>query len=107
MSIAGDWLVFLTGCAGGLIAEILHWWNLRTADRLPEYSRSFFYWAITLAMVLVGGFVCWLQFGGNAEPMTALQIGLAAPIVLQKIVAGTQPVGARGAGASVRDFFRW
>jgi hypothetical protein len=107
MTLNTDMSVFLTGCAGGAIAEVLHWWNLRMAEQLPAYKSSPFYWAISAAMILVGGFLCWIQFGSSADALVAVQVGLGAPIVLQKLVAGTQPSGARGSTASIRDFFKW
>lgn len=34
MIIEGGMTIFATGCAGGVLAELLHWWNLRDAPRL-------------------------------------------------------------------------
>jgi hypothetical protein len=107
MTLSGDLHVFLAGCSGGAIAEVLHWWNLRTAKKLPTYVYSAFYWSISIAMIAVGGFLCWIQFGASAEALVAVQVGLGAPIVLQKVVTGGKASGARGSGASITDFFRW
>jgi hypothetical protein len=107
MTLSSDIGVFLAGCSGGIIAEVLHWWNLRTAEKLPVYAYSPFYWGISFAMIIIGGFFCWIQFGSSADALVAVQVGLGAPIVLQKLITGAQASGARGSEASIRDFFRW
>jgi hypothetical protein len=109
MVVTGDLKVFLLGCFGGAMAEVLHWFNLRTSDKLPLYVHSAFYWTVTVVMAMIGGALCWIQFGGRVEALTAVQVGLAAPIVLQKLVSATEPKGARALGGlpTLRDFFRW
>jgi hypothetical protein len=107
MTLTSDLGVFLAGCSGGAIAEALHWWNLRTAEKLPAYASSPFYWGISLVMIIIGGFFCWIQFGANADASVAVQVGLGAPIVLQKLLTGAQASGARGSITSIVDFFRW
>jgi hypothetical protein len=39
MIIVGSYATFGTGCAGGVIAELFHWWNLRESPQLPAYSK--------------------------------------------------------------------
>jgi len=107
MTVTGGSQVFLTGCVGGVITELLQWWNLRKSDKLPKYVRSAFYWSVTVGMVMLGGLLCWAQSGAQVDVLTGIEIGLAAPLTLQKLVAGTGPRGAKGDGLSVRDFFRW
>jgi hypothetical protein len=107
VTLGSDLGVFLFGCSGGVIAEALHWWNLRTAEKLPKYVRSPFYWGISVVMMLIGGFLAWIQFGSSGDAFVVLQIGMGAPIVLQKLVSGAKPRGARGADKSITDFFSW
>jgi len=109
MTVTGDLSIFFAGALGGALTELLHWWNLRTSDNLPAYAKSVRYWLLTGFMVAVGGLMSWVQLGREAEAMVAVQIGVAAPLVLQKLVTSLpQAEGARGAiGASLRDFFRW
>ncbi len=106
MVISGDLAVMGTGLAGGAANELLHWWSLRESENLPTYARSPFYWCISVLMIVLGGVLAWLQLGKSAEALVAFQIGLAAPMLLQKL-AKTAPAagGAMGAPpASTRDF---
>ncbi|WP_192363887.1 hypothetical protein [Mesorhizobium mediterraneum] len=112
MVVDGVWAVFGIGCAGGVLAEVLHWWNLREAEQLPTYRKSLLYWGITLAMVIAGGFITWLYFGGRAEGIVALHVGISTPLILQKLVTSVpQPPGSKNVivkpAPSIRDFFTW
>lgn len=112
MVIDGGWAIFGVGCAGGVLAELLHWWGLRQADKLPYYASSIFYWAITVAMVMAGGFIAWLYFGNSAEGIVALHVGISTPLILQKLVttipekAGAKNIVLKPA-PSLRGFFTW
>jgi hypothetical protein len=112
MTIESSYAVFGIGCAGGLLAELLHWWNLRESPQLPAYIKSLFYWAITLAMILAGGFVAWIYFGARAEAIIALHIGISTPLILQKFVTsipdtkGSKNILATPA-PTLRRFFTW
>lgn len=116
MEIQGARLIFLVGCCGGALGELLHWWSLRTAPEWPEYARSVKYWALTAAMILAGGGLCSISFPSKAPILGVLQIGLSTPLILQKLattladtVSGrpTRLLAARRARASVLTFFRW
>lgn len=112
MVLEGGLLVFGIGCAGGVIAELLHWWNLREAPQFPDYGSSPLYWIITIAMIVAGGFVAWLYFGERAEAIIALHVGISTPLILQKLVTSVPQIqGGRNTivapGASVRSFFTW
>lgn len=90
-------VVLWAGLAGGVSNEVLHWWGLRFDENLPHYARKFFYWFITLVMVIVGGVVAQIQLGSGGEPFIAFQIGLLAPMLLKKIAGSTEtPTGAMG-----------
>ena len=45
---------FATSTASA-VAELVHWYGLRTNPRFPEYWSSVQYWIITIAMILVAG----------------------------------------------------
>jgi hypothetical protein len=112
MTIEGAYAIFGTGCAGGLFAELLHWWNLRESPQLPAYSKSAFYWSVTVAMILAGGFVAWIYFGERAEAIIALHIGVSTPLILQKLVTSVPEMkGSKNIvvapAPSVRRFFTW
>ena len=106
MVITGDSAVFGIGLAGGAANELLHWWSLRESENLPTYARRPFYWCISGLMIVLGGGFAWLQLGATAEALVAFQIGLTAPMLLQKLAkAAPGPAGAMGPpAASVRDF---
>ncbi|HET7436865.1 MAG TPA: hypothetical protein VFN10_19305 [Thermoanaerobaculia bacterium] len=106
MVINGDLAVFGVGVAGGAANELLHWWSLRESANLPAYARKPFYWCVSVAMVVLGGGLAWLQLGATAEALLAFQIGLAAPMLLQKLAkAAPAPKGGMGgAQPSTRDF---
>jgi hypothetical protein len=112
MTIDGDLSVFAVGCAGGALAELLHWWNLREAVQLPAYARSPLYWGLTLLMVLAGGFIAWIYFGAHAEAIIAVHVGLSTPLILQKLVTSLPAdKGAKNIvtlpAPSIRTFFTW
>jgi hypothetical protein len=108
MALESDIGVFAVGIAGGAANELLHWWGLRESPHLPHYARSVFYWLVTLAMMLLGGALAWFQLGSQSDPLLAFQIGLAAPMLLEKMCKVVpQRAGAMGGGpstGSLRDF---
>lgn len=105
MILSSGLTVFGVGLAGGIATEILHWWNLRENPNLPEYAKRPFYWLVTLAMIVLGGGLAWLQLGENADALITFQIGLAAPMLLEKLIKSVpERPGAMGTQASVRDF---
>jgi len=112
MIIEGGNAVFGIGCAGGLLAELLHWWNLRESPQLPGYINSAFYWLITFGMIFAGGFVAWIYFGEKADAIVAVHVGISTPLILQKLV--TSVPGTKGSkniivtpAPTVRRFFTW
>jgi hypothetical protein len=111
MTIESGWLVFLTGCLGGVFCELLHWWDLRTKPEWPAYAYWPRYWVLTLAMLAAGGIVCWLYFGQRADGVVALHVGLSTPLILQKLVASVpERPGAKAAVVpqpSLKSFFTW
>ena len=112
MVIEGTAGVAGIGLAGGVVAELLHWWNLREAKQLPDYAKSPTYWIITLGMILAGGFITWIYFGQRAEAIVALHVGISTPLILQKLVISIPETGgSRNIIAtpqpSVRRFFSW
>jgi hypothetical protein len=112
MIVEGGYTVFATGCAGGAVAEVLHWWNLRESPQLPAYAGSPFYWGITAAMILAGGLFAWIYFGERAEAIIAAHVGISAPLILQKLATSVpETKGAKNVivtpAASIRRFFTW
>ncbi len=112
MTIDGSFAIFGVGCAGGVLAELLHWWNLRESEQLPAYASRPLYWVITTAMVFAGGFIAWLYFGARGETIIVAHVGISTPLLLQKLVTslpdktGSKSIIAKP-GPSVKRFFRW
>jgi hypothetical protein len=112
MVIEGATGVAGIGLAGGVLAEILHWWNLREDRQLPDYAKSPKYWIITLAMILAGAFITWIYFGQRAEAIVALHVGISTPLILQKLAISIPQVGGSRniiatPQANIRRFFSW
>jgi hypothetical protein len=112
MVIEGATEVTGVGLAGGVLAEILHWWNLRLDKQLPDYAKSPKYWIITLAMILAGAFITWIYFGNRAEAIVALHVGISTPLILQKLAVSVPEIGGSRSiiatpQPTVRRFFSW
>ena len=101
--------VFIAGTFGGVLLELMHWWNLRRRKtRFPEYARSPFYWSVTLLMAAAGGLLAVVYFGQQAEALIALHVGISTPLILQKLGASLAQPGARSFDrAGLIDFLSW
>jgi hypothetical protein len=82
MQLNGLWPVFVAGSFGAGIAELLKWYGLRESENLPEYARSVFYWAVTGAMVVVGGVLAVLYGTSDVNAILAVNIGCSAPLTI-------------------------
>jgi len=80
----------LWGVLGGLLSELLAWFQLRmqTAANLPQYLRFLFYWAVTAIMALAGGVivVIYLRSDIALKPIVAVNVGASAPLLIAKFV---------------------
>lgn len=81
----------LIGFAGGALAEFAQWFRIRkeiAKSGIPDYSRSWLYWIITLAMVAVGGLLVWIyeSTGSELNLFLALNIGASAPLIIEGLV---------------------
>jgi hypothetical protein len=101
--------VFLAGFCGGALLELLHWYSLRRdTERFPQYARSPLYWFITLAMACAGGGLAVLYFGGRADGILAVHVGLSTPLLIQKLTTTVvQQPGAKSLTPSPISFFSW
>ena len=90
---------FLYGLLGGLLSEILGLFRLRQhrPETLPEWLRSWFYWATTLLMVTAGGLlvVIYLRSGIAVQPILAVNVGASAPLLIGTVLgqAPSSPPG--------------
>ena len=80
--------VFAFGFAGGAVVQLLDIFALAKvpADRRDAWLASWFYWGAFVAYALVGGLVA-LAFelsGVSVQPLLALNVGAAWPLVLER-----------------------
>jgi hypothetical protein len=109
MQVSGYYNIFLFGCAGGACLELLRWWKLRESREYPHYAGKVIYWILTIAMILVGGFIAAVYGEGPTSAIQVMNIGAAAPAIIGALIAepratndgqtrrldGTTPVGGR------------
>lgn len=97
------------GAAGGVAAEVLHWYSLtrRPAD-FKKFKAGVVYWMATLGMIGLGGLMPFLYLSGTASALLCFHLGAATPVLLQKLMSsGPSLANAQGAAPGLRDFFRW
>jgi hypothetical protein len=82
-----NWTALLFGILGGVLAEVLKWWQLKESPTPPAYLKSGFYWVITGVMALVGGILA-LAYGVDAsKPVLAINVGVSAPMILKGLAS--------------------
>lgn len=99
-----------TALAGGVAAEMLHWYSLaRKPGALKRYRAHAVYWVTTIGMILLGGLMPLLYVQGSASALLCFHLGAATPVIVQKLIAAAPAAVARqGARESnLVDFFRW
>lgn len=84
-----NWQVFLIGCLGGIGSEALHWRIIfrEMPAKAAPYARHPGYWVMTLILILLGGVLSALLLAIPAPTLAALQIGLSAPLTLQRLAS--------------------
>jgi len=99
-----NWIVFGVGSLGGVLAEVLKWYQLKEQPNPPAYFKSGMYWAITVIMALAGGLLAVIQQVDPKQLLLALNIGISAPMILKGLAAATpiQPPQAGGAPVKPR-----
>jgi hypothetical protein len=112
MVVEESWLQLVLALAGGLAAELLHWYGLaRKPGGVKPYQKRALYWVTTLGMIGLGGLMPVLYISGAANALLCFHLGAATPLLLQKLVSAVpqaaQPMGPTGGGASLREFFSW
>src|SRR5689334_14802177 len=89
------WEALLWGIGGGVGAEALGLFRLRHDPHrtLPEYLRWWFYWLVTVGMVVIGGViaVAYQQSGQELSPILSMNVGAASPLILERITGGFSP----------------
>ena len=75
---------FWWGVFGGAGAELFQWYRIR--DRLSSRAQKakWWYWVVTVLMILFGGGLAWMYVanGTTLTPLLAFNVGLTAPLLL-------------------------
>lgn len=104
MVISGFWLVFAFGSIGAGVAEVHKWYMLRESPNLPAYARSMFYWLVTFALAISGGFIAAAYGYDNANAIEKIQIGLSTPLAVKALASVGRRARTRTRGAVGRGF---
>jgi hypothetical protein len=95
--------------AGGLAAEVLHWYMLtRRPGGAARFRARSGYWLWTIGMIAMGGLMPALYIDGSATALLCFHLGAATPLLLQKLVTALPAMAqAQGVRTSLRDFLTW
>ncbi len=112
MELSLIWQQMLLGGIGGCACEVLHWYNLaRKPGGAKKYATGPLYWGTTAAMVGLGALMPLLYLAGTASALLCFHLGIATPLLLQKMVAsipkGIRPQGAADNVPTLSNFVRW
>jgi hypothetical protein len=91
-----DWTIFLIGCSGGLIPDVLRIVQRRHEAELPAYMFSANFWIGLVLLVVIGGLAAVLAQAIDWKQ--ALSIGYAGPEFLSRAFA-SKPITLAGGGA--------
>ena len=77
---------FMYGIAGGALAELFGLFKLRheAPSAFPLWIKSWFYWLVTIAMMLAGGVLVVIYLKSNIalQPIIAVNLGASAPLLI-------------------------
>lgn len=79
------------GVGGGCLPEVLKFYQMREHGEKPKWVRTWFYWIMTAIMVILGGGVVAIYMAQGAtqmNPILALHLGAATPVLIQGVIAG-------------------
>jgi hypothetical protein len=95
--------------AGGLAAEVLHWYMLtHKPGGAARFRARKGYWLWTVGMIALGGLMPALYIAGSASALLCFHLGAATPLLLQKLVTAVPAIAnPQGPQSSLRDFLTW
>jgi len=100
----------LIAAFGSAVQEVIHLYDLRSKlhEETSTFLKSWKYWAITLAMIVVSGIGTWILYGDNLTIKSVIFIlGAAFPLLFKKLVAGaTNKKETELGGFSAIDYFK-
>lgn len=83
---------FLWGLLGGVLPEFYALYKIRQDfhAKSPRWVTSWFYWTVTVVMVLLGGGVVafYLNSGTVLTPLLAIHLGAATPTLIGSLIKG-------------------
>jgi len=96
--------IFGLGCLGGAIPDVLRLIKGRY-DGAPAYLKTWFFWVMTIVLILLGGGVAvGLQAPGAKE---ALTFGFTAPEVISRLFGANDADRGFTGGGFIRHVRRW
>jgi hypothetical protein len=90
MDIPDSAQVFGLGALGGTLVELLRWWKIREADRLPSYASKAGYWVITALMICAGGVMATLYGLDQHHAAALINIGASTPAIIGAVATRPQ-----------------
>lgn len=88
------------GLLGGVLPEFYILYNLRQDfhSSKPKWVGSWFYWIVTIGMVLLGGgaVAFYLYSGTSVTPLLAIHIGAATPTLIGSLIKAKPDVEPGG-----------
>jgi hypothetical protein len=78
-------IVFIFGCVGGLLPDILRLIRNRYNKNVGAYLREGQFWVGVILLVAIGGLVAWILQAQTIKD--ALVFGFAAPELLSRLVS--------------------
>jgi len=81
---------FVYGLLGGIASEVWGLYNMRYDfhENKPKWITSYFYWILTISMILIGGgTVClYIKAGVNVNEFMAVHLGVSTPLLISAMI---------------------
>lgn len=96
---------------GAVVQEVAHWYELRkkfTDSRVRTLFRSWEYWLVTIAMIILTPVCCWVLLDGlEFDRRLQFFLGAALPLLLKKTVSAVSKFDVIRLGDSpLSDYFQ-